>query len=308
MRVETSLMMNWLLCHILMPSVERLSDCQFESSGPDLQLMDPNPKVCSSLKCGTNVSQLIAFSWAKNISYYYSARQDSVVPLSKPIIGVDGTEMQEITVPSGTAVFVSILNSNRNPDLWGKGRFHAFRCSVVDLTDMVFQMPPSGNRKDGFRRCQMLLLLHEYLGSIPTCEFLNIFLSLDCYLIYRSSMTFIGGGRSCMYVCKIPESKTVNWLYIYLVALNSPSWRWVGHDSCPCWSLLTMRTEVVISVLVESFKFSPSIKESEIFWQMNGISAPVVGKDKHPQLPIDISLPRQTQAHTGDLCWSLNNK
>lgn len=61
------------------------------------------------------------------IPYYYSARQDSVVSLSKPIVGVDGTEMQEITIPSGTTVFVSILNANRNPDLWGKGGFGAFR-------------------------------------------------------------------------------------------------------------------------------------------------------------------------------------
>lgn len=51
----------------------------------------------------------------------HSARQDSVVPLSKPAVGVDGTEIHEIAVPSGTAVFVSILNANRNPELWGKG-------------------------------------------------------------------------------------------------------------------------------------------------------------------------------------------
>ncbi|KAJ4474815.1 cytochrome P450 [Lentinula aciculospora] len=48
--------------------------------------------------------------------------------------------------------------------------------------------------------------------------------------------------------------------------------------------------QVVISTLVEKFQFSPSTKESEIFWQMNGVTAPVVGKDNHPQLPINITL------------------
>lgn len=31
--------------------------------------------------------------------------------------------MQEITVPRGTPVFVSIFNANRNTDLWGEGSF-----------------------------------------------------------------------------------------------------------------------------------------------------------------------------------------
>ncbi|KAJ3831587.1 cytochrome P450 [Lentinula raphanica] len=49
------------------------------------------------------------------------ARKDTVIPLHKPIIGLDGTEMQEVAVPRGTTIFISILNSNRNPDLWGQG-------------------------------------------------------------------------------------------------------------------------------------------------------------------------------------------
>ncbi|KAE9394010.1 cytochrome P450 [Gymnopus androsaceus JB14] len=73
--------------------------------------------------------------------------------------------------------------------------------------------------------------------------------------VYSHLMTFIGGGRSC-----------------------------IGFK----FSQLEMK--VVISVLVESFKFCPSAKDSEILWQMNHITAPVVGKDSHPQLPIGFSL------------------
>ncbi|KAE9386988.1 cytochrome P450 [Gymnopus androsaceus JB14] len=146
------------------------------------------------------------------------ARQDAVVPLSKPIIGLDGTEMHEITVPNGTAVVVSILNSNRNPDLWGKDA-------------------------DEWKPERWLSPLPEALleARIPG--------------VYSHLMTFIGGGRSC-----------------------------IGFK----FSQLEMK--VVMAVLVESFKFSPSAKDSEILWQMNGVAAPVVGKDNHPRLPIDVSL------------------
>ncbi|KAH7874006.1 cytochrome P450 [Lentinula edodes] len=72
--------------------------------------------------------------------------------------------------------------------------------------------------------------------------------------VYSHLMTFIGGGRSC-----------------------------IGFK----FSQLEMK--VVISILVESFKFSPSDKEAEVFWQMNGATAPVVGKDNHPRLPINIT-------------------
>ncbi|KAJ3992974.1 cytochrome P450 [Lentinula boryana] len=47
------------------------------------------------------------------------ALQDAVVPLSKPIIGIDGTQIREIAVPRGTTIFISIYNANRNEDLWG---------------------------------------------------------------------------------------------------------------------------------------------------------------------------------------------
>ncbi|KAJ3881565.1 cytochrome P450 [Lentinula edodes] len=146
------------------------------------------------------------------------ARRDGVIPLHKPILGLDGTEMHEVAVPRGTTVFVSIFNANRNPDLWGKDA-------------------------DEWKPERWLSPLPEPLveARIPG--------------VYSHLMTFIGGGRSC-----------------------------IGFK----FSQLEMK--VVISILVETFKFSPSDKDSEIFWQMNGVTAPVVGKDKHPQLPMNISL------------------
>ncbi|TFK51329.1 cytochrome P450 [Heliocybe sulcata] len=47
------------------------------------------------------------------------ATQDTVLPLSMPVRGQDGTLVTEIPVPKGTRLFVSILSLNRNKALWG---------------------------------------------------------------------------------------------------------------------------------------------------------------------------------------------
>ena len=42
-----------------------------------------------------------------------------MLPLSTPVRGTDGSVVTEIPVPAGTNIYVSILNSNRNGELWG---------------------------------------------------------------------------------------------------------------------------------------------------------------------------------------------
>ena len=48
-----------------------------------------------------------------------SVRQDIILPLSSPIKGTNGQELNELHVPKGTEIIVSILASNKNPALWG---------------------------------------------------------------------------------------------------------------------------------------------------------------------------------------------
>ena len=48
-----------------------------------------------------------------------STRQDVVLPLSTPIIGLDGREITEVPIPNNTNVIVGILAANRNPKVWG---------------------------------------------------------------------------------------------------------------------------------------------------------------------------------------------
>ena len=42
-----------------------------------------------------------------------------ILPLLKPIIGKDGTEIREIVVPRNTNIMASIVGANWNPDIWG---------------------------------------------------------------------------------------------------------------------------------------------------------------------------------------------
>ena len=48
------------------------------------------------------------------------ARQDAVLPLSKPLKGVNGKMIHEILVPKDTTIGVGILSANRYKAIWGE--------------------------------------------------------------------------------------------------------------------------------------------------------------------------------------------
>lgn len=43
-----------------------------------------------------------------------------VMPVSQPIMGVDGTSMNEVAVPAGTTIVIAIRSSNINKTVWGE--------------------------------------------------------------------------------------------------------------------------------------------------------------------------------------------
>ncbi len=43
-----------------------------------------------------------------------------LLPLSTPIIGLDGEVIREILVPAGTIILISILSCNRDKAVWGE--------------------------------------------------------------------------------------------------------------------------------------------------------------------------------------------
>ena len=48
------------------------------------------------------------------------ARQDTVLPLTEPMKGLNGKMIHEIVVPKDTTIVVGILSANRNKAIWGE--------------------------------------------------------------------------------------------------------------------------------------------------------------------------------------------
>lgn len=45
---------------------------------------------------------------------------DTILPLSEPIVGIDGKMIAEIPIARGTEIYVGILGSNTNKAMWGE--------------------------------------------------------------------------------------------------------------------------------------------------------------------------------------------
>ncbi|KAL0563067.1 hypothetical protein V5O48_019012 [Marasmius crinis-equi] len=87
--------------------------------------------------------------------------KDTVLPLSTPVRCEDGSVLSEIPLPANTSIYVSILNSNRNVDLWGP--------------DALEWKP------------------ERWLSPLPPAV-----AEAKIPGVYSHLMTFNGGGRSCI--------------------------------------------------------------------------------------------------------------
>ncbi|KAL1739497.1 cytochrome P450, partial [Schizophyllum fasciatum] len=87
--------------------------------------------------------------------------KDVAMPFGKPVIGVDGRAMNDVFVPSGTPVVISIINANRNKELWGP--------------DALEWRP------------------ERWLAPLPEAV-------TEAHMpgVYSNLMTFLGGGRACI--------------------------------------------------------------------------------------------------------------
>lgn len=113
------------------------------------------------------------------------ARQDVILPLSEPIKGVNGKLIHEIMIPKDTTIVIGILSANRNRAIWGEDatKWKPERW-LSPLPDAVIEARIPGIYSN---------LCVAYLS--PRNSVITSF---------RYRMTFLGGGRACMYV--IPES------------------------------------------------------------------------------------------------------
>ncbi|KAI0718779.1 cytochrome P450 [Cerioporus squamosus] len=92
---------------------------------------------------------------------FREARQDMVLPLSKPVRGVNGSMIHEVPVPKDTTVAVGLLAANTNKAIWGE--------------DALEWKP------------------ERWLSPLP-----DSVTEAKIPGVYSNLMTFLGGGRACI--------------------------------------------------------------------------------------------------------------
>ncbi|KAF8193952.1 cytochrome P450 [Mycena galopus ATCC 62051] len=135
--------------------------------------------------------------------------QNSILPLSAPIIGIDGRRLDAIAIPKGTDVYIAIAAANHNKAIWGPD---------------ALEFKPERWRNG---RAQGVTV--RMSG------------------VYGNTMTFVGGGRSC-----------------------------IG------FKFVQLELKVVLSVLLRCYRFS--VTSDRIRWKLGSPAAPSV--DDRPLLPI----------------------
>ncbi|CAL1697631.1 unnamed protein product [Somion occarium] len=101
------------------------------------------------------------------------ARRDLVLPPSKPLVGKDGTILQEVSVPMNTFIIVAVRGANFSRDIWG---------------DDAEQWKPER-------------WIEPLPASVSEARMPGVFSHM---------MTFNGGARSCVgYKFSLPEMKVV---------------------------------------------------------------------------------------------------
>ncbi|KAF8798335.1 cytochrome P450 [Phlegmacium glaucopus] len=89
------------------------------------------------------------------------AQRDIVLPLAVPIKGTNGKEINALPIPKGTRIHVSIIGSNRNPEMWGPD---------------AYEWKPE-----------------RWLNPLP-----DSLINARIPGVYSHLLTFLGGGRSCI--------------------------------------------------------------------------------------------------------------
>ncbi|KAJ7158153.1 cytochrome P450 [Mycena filopes] len=141
---------------------------------------------------------------------YRQAMADAVLPLSKPIVASDGKLRHTITVPKGTSLYVGIAAANQDKAIWG---------------DDALEFKPERWTNGKAQSVET---------KLPS--------------IYGNTLTFLGGGRSCIGV-----------------------------------KFAQLEMKVVACILLRAFRFSSP--DSQIRWRKTGLMpSPYVGTQ--PKLPI----------------------
>lgn len=111
--------------------------------------------------------------------FFFRTRRETILPLSQPIRGVDGTLLSDIVVPKDTSVQIGILACNTNKAIWGE--------DALDWKPERWLSPVSESVTSA-----RIPGIYAHLYVLPSQSVWQI------HMIFACRMTFLGGGRACM--------------------------------------------------------------------------------------------------------------
>ena len=112
--------------HLRRPEFSAISRCCLQGVSPSVSAIQ-TPYI-TSLMTVTGMQQSRSCEESKctfgmcstmKTNHCVRARKTMILPLSKPITSTDGKLMNEIVVPKDTTIFISLLDCNLDPEIWG---------------------------------------------------------------------------------------------------------------------------------------------------------------------------------------------
>jgi len=183
-----------------------------------------------------------------------SSTTDDVVPLRYPITSTNGKKIESIYIPKGTEVYLAMLSANSSTRIWGND---------------AKEWKPD-----------------RWLNPLPTS-------TTDAKIpgVVPGLMTFLNGTRCTFFIAAnviILLFTSFSACLGYQFALQEMSaWYSFSNTIQAKTGIFTpIFAEIVLCVLLESFKFTPDV---DIEWHSGLMMTPyAVGNDLDPQLPLRV--------------------
>ncbi|KAG6334144.1 hypothetical protein ID866_4951 [Astraeus odoratus] len=113
-----------------------------------------------------------------------SIRQDTILPLYRPVRSRSGKVLDRIAVPQGTTLIISILSANLDKDVWGEDAREWRPERWLDVHRTQDDCAAEGDEEEG---------PGEEEWQVPVIKG-----EMKYPGVYANMMTFLGGGRSCI--------------------------------------------------------------------------------------------------------------
>ena len=209
--------------------------------------------------------------WSLLMLLHDRACKDMVLPLSKPIVGLNGKEITQVMVPKGTNIILSLLGSNTNPYLWGEdaNEWKPERW-LSSLPETVSEAHMPG------------IYSHLWASSSTT-------LVLCWSLTHSGWRSWAGVELACLWfdtpLWPIAYDPFFSGFKFSQLEMSEPLLNYSQTHPLMWW------TEVVLAVLLSTFKFEAS-KVHEVKWKMTAVAGPYVEDlDRtRPKMPLVMTL------------------